>query len=700
MSSINKNDNNEIKQREIEVERKLKKARNKRYEVKQQQLFEQGNPDVVERIKSQKARKSQGQKERRLAAQKLFNSLQDIKNRTSDQEEKFQELVKKKKQHAECQKRSLEKRKKEKATKEKAFHQKKKLNSRGKKKTKSGNSLSIRKLPKSNSPRIIRYNTHSNRNKRRNGRYGSSIFERNDEIFISDKDVGFDYDDNSDGDQFGISDDNKFFGGDDDNGNDNYFSIDLDDNYDDDSTTTKDNKNLEMDGILFNPNETPETKKRCKVANEAFCKKRKIMKKMKSSSISSPNTSVTTPFNTHTEMATESSISLSNTHTKNAATSSDTKLAIASCISQSNITSYTKKVSSISQSYTASSPKKVSAASSISQSKLHTKTVTASNISQSNIHTKNVAKSSASSTPRMKTRSMSHVSSSRQNLQTPQSSSSIEEKTKIYFPIPPPPIPVFSLLNSDDSVEEQQNCSNMVFQVHFNRCSCRRLIKYHQKVYFDRRQSTGLIAVPRFANLTKQSRPHCSLFNPDGKKTISLKFEKEFFNIFNFMYPGAKISNAKCRLTPTILTRNGFVVISSKKPSSLNKLIKKATKAKKEISKLHHDHCDTLDFFQVFDPLWRKENKFGSHLSQLFENDCKKECNKYVLVMKTANLDGVTTYDLPGGKRKLGESTIDCAIRETKEETSLILTKKNFEVKKRYLNEVNCFYFIDAKRIC
>ena len=96
MSSINKNDNNEIKQREIEVERKLKKARNKRYEDKQQQLFEQGNSDVVERIKSQKARKAQGQKERRLAAQKLFNSLQDIKNRTSDQEQKFQELVKKK----------------------------------------------------------------------------------------------------------------------------------------------------------------------------------------------------------------------------------------------------------------------------------------------------------------------------------------------------------------------------------------------------------------------------------------------------------------------------------------------------------------------------------------------------------------------------------------------------------------------------
>ena len=68
--------------------------------------------------------------------------------------------------------------------------------------------------------------------------------------------------------------------------------------------------------------------------------------------------------------------------------------------------------------------------------------------------------------------------------------------------------------------------------------------------------------------------------------------------------------------------------------------------------------------------------------------------------MKTANLDGVTTYDLPGGKRKLGESTVDCAIRETKEETSLNLTKENLKVNKRYLNEVNCFYFIDANDIC
>ena len=164
------------------------------------------------------------------------------------------------------------------------------------------------------------------------------------------------------------------------------------------------------------------------------------------------------------------------------------------------------------------------------------------------------------------------------------------------------------------------------------------------------------------------------------------------------MYPGAKISNAYCRLTNSIQTRNGFVVISSKTKKPILDLIQKANDAKKNKDKLHHDHCDELTCQEIFSHYWKRENAFGPHMRQVFDDECRKDVYRYVLAMVTT-LDGTKTYDFPGGKRKLGENTIDCAIRETEEETSLLLTKKNLQVKKRLLNEVNCFFLIDAQDI-
>ena len=77
------------------------------------------------------------------------------------------------------------------------------------------------------------------------------------------------------------------------------------------------------------------------------------------------------------------------------------------------------------------------------------------------------------------------------------------------------------------------------------------------------------------------------------------------------------------------------------------------------------------------------------------------------MVMNTYNrLTGNIDFDIPGGKRRLGESSFDCAIRETEEETSLVLTRdilNNATVTvypgKTEDEKVNVYYFINADNV-
>jgi len=54
----------------------------------------------------------------------------------------------------------------------------------------------------------------------------------------------------------------------------------------------------------------------------------------------------------------------------------------------------------------------------------------------------------------------------------------------------------------------------------------------------------------------------------------------------------------------------------------------------------------------------------------------KKDCSYLLaIVFRDENKDGSISFeiDLPGGKRHLGETSFQCAIRETYEETSLLI---------------------------
>ena len=50
--------------------------------------------------------------------------------------------------------------------------------------------------------------------------------------------------------------------------------------------------------------------------------------------------------------------------------------------------------------------------------------------------------------------------------------------------------------------------------------------------------------------------------------------------------------------------------------------------------------------------------------------------------------------DIPGGKRYLGETSLDCAIRETEEETSVNLSKKWY-TKTNIYTDVNCYFLFN-----
>lgn len=72
--------------------------------------------------------------------------------------------------------------------------------------------------------------------------------------------------------------------------------------------------------------------------------------------------------------------------------------------------------------------------------------------------------------------------------------------------------------------------------------------------------------------------------------------------------------------------------------------------------------------------------KIGHHLKCIFNFFQGEERDRFVMitVVQTHKQDGTGTVlemDVPGGKRHLGESSLECAFRETREETSLAMEK-------------------------
>ena len=165
----------------------------------------------------------------------------------------------------------------------------------------------------------------------------------------------------------------------------------------------------------------------------------------------------------------------------------------------------------------------------------------------------------------------------------------------------------------------------------------------------------------------------------EENSTIGLSEEQEFYDLFKSNYQNSKIKNAKCRLNVSDGTCNAFVcVYSLSNKSKIKALIHRADVAKRSKEKLQHDHCDrlTVESIHFFNESYKC--KFLHHFKQVKAIAQTHEIVtvNYVMVMNTYNrLTGNIDFDIPGGKRRLGESSFDCAIRETEEETSLALTR-------------------------
>lgn len=184
-----------------------------------------------------------------------------------------------------------------------------------------------------------------------------------------------------------------------------------------------------------------------------------------------------------------------------------------------------------------------------------------------------------------------------------------------------------------------------------------------------------------------------------------------------------KVSCAACLLE---VQQNGFLAIASSDFRNMKRVTKLAIEARElklqDEKDLHHDHADyvcilprillqkhvtqsnqkgriskrDVESFQELKQCMNEQNinitsedriEFGHHLETMlgiFSGiDASFEEYKYLFVMMFKDIKGKGKYernvyviDLPGGKRHLGEQTYECAVRETEEETSLLVDEK------------------------
>ena len=750
MSSNNNNHNTTNEEIAKTSERILRKLRNQRFAKSQETKYNAGDRKVIKRIDEQKKRKAKLQRERRNARTKRFNDLRDLgDSRNTEEEEEFQALLKIRADHAACQKRSMEKKmKQEKIAKEKAIHKNKRKRTNIKGVNTPRNSRAIPSVR--TTPRRLRAKKKP-RNKQRE-KQSDEESEDNLSFVVSD-----DNENNSTNNSPDISpnkctnDTNNDIDNDIDNNTDTDTDNSTNNNTKDTNNSTNNNlrrstrikENNSNQAIDNNGNNTNNSTKNKKSNNTKNKKSNSTKNKKSNSTNNKKNQSSNNKKNQSTRNSTndstrnnnlrrsprfpqiisnndddnnenlsfnndndsykspdEGEIIYDDDHFLSGNDNGDKDVSPLKLFDSSSYVNDNNDKNGTEHDMRNIKKRRLEALANKKKKQKISKspnTATASSISQVNtVTTSNISQSKTPSRS-IKTRSMSQGSPSRKNLQSlPIAQNQTTAHTE--------PIPVDPEINQKKN--DKKDCSNMQFQVHINNCNCNGLKRYRQLIFFDRHQSTGLIAVPKiFARFAKEKRPHCAMFQGDHyKRSINFKFEKDFFNLFNHKYPNAKISNAQCRLdTKSFHTRNGFAVITSKEPGPIKTLIKKANEAKenkiKKKIKLHHDHCDQLICSKIFRGKWKKSHNYGNHIKQLFENDLKKDCFEFVLIMKMIGLDGKITYDIPGGKRRLGETSSQCAIRETEEETSLKLIDANLlGLRKKHLF-VNTFFIIDAAKI-
>ena len=172
-----------------------------------------------------------------------------------------------------------------------------------------------------------------------------------------------------------------------------------------------------------------------------------------------------------------------------------------------------------------------------------------------------------------------------------------------------------------------------------------------------------------------------------------------------------KVSCAQCLLTSNY--PNGFVAVLGDTAEELQPTIDRArvaADAKRKNNQFHSDHADficaiCLSTLQALNRAGNTRNassqlyadlvsqlsncgvvlsaetrgddvrnlhvKLGHHLTSILRMLGKDHDNKYVMILGYQKEPMKLELDLPGGKRHLGETTLDGAVRETEEESSL-----------------------------
>jgi hypothetical protein len=184
-----------------------------------------------------------------------------------------------------------------------------------------------------------------------------------------------------------------------------------------------------------------------------------------------------------------------------------------------------------------------------------------------------------------------------------------------------------------------------------------------------------------------------------------------------------KVSCAECVLSTV---QNGFACILTAQKSRLEEVIQNAEQnrnEKEKYHKLHHDHAQFLHPITlaglrdmkcwkksfINDLIREKGKKYvkewehcweeGPHLLEMmviFKNRRVNNAQFMMIMFEYTKAEENKTnnwkLDIPGGKRYLGEKTLDCAIRETEEETSVHIHEK--WRKSNICCDVNCYYCI------
>jgi len=261
---------------------------------------------------------------------------------------------------------------------------------------------------------------------------------------------------------------------------------------------------------------------------------------------------------------------------------------------------------------------------------------------------------------------------------------------------------------------------------HLLHCKCKRLMNY---LYNTTTTVTPgidkLIVVSADDAQTITSHYICS-------STCSNLLEMENMLRSEIFTNGIEKTNIKVSCSECILSSipNGFAFIMSRNKNRIEEMIKNAEEKKNEkelLDAVHHDHATFLKcmpyaelrrikywphlFFNglvkdkqdVYVNDWAHTWKDGPHLKEMMDliskhnhwNSCER---KYVMIMfeyKKGEKEKINywTLDIPGGKRYLGETPMQCAIRETEEETSVELSEKLKTF--TYCSGVNMYYIFD-----